>query len=108
MVFSASGAVEERRRNGPTCLLKEDLLKEERYGDKESRSGVCVYTCRSRLPRIPSVALFLWHLAPSLKVEKCKTNRTMTMPYKFLLHVQILQYNVAMYLRRLQARPHRL
>jgi hypothetical protein len=51
--------------------------------------------------------------SPSFKVEKRKTNRTMTMQHKFILHVQILQYkilqyNVAMYLRRLQARPRRL
>jgi hypothetical protein len=49
----ASGADEERRRNGATYLLKEDLLKEdllkedllkeERYEDNESRSGICVY-----------------------------------------------------------------
>jgi hypothetical protein len=31
-----------------------------------------------------------------------KTNRNMTIQFKFILHVQILQYNVAMYLRRLQ------
>jgi hypothetical protein len=69
MVFSASGAVEERRRNGPTHLLKEDLFKEERY-DNESRSGVCVQTCRSRLPHSPSLTLFLRHLAHPLNARQ--------------------------------------
>jgi hypothetical protein len=72
MVFSASGAVKERRRNGPTYLLNEDLLREERY-DNESRSGVCVYTCRSRLPHISSLTLFLRHLAPPPPFQRRRT-----------------------------------